>query len=44
MAWWQVIGWVGSALVVLSLAQARVLRFRWLNLAGAVLATAFNAV
>ncbi|HEY0119467.1 MAG TPA: hypothetical protein VGC04_11865 [Cellulomonas sp.] len=44
MVWWQVIGWVGSALVVFSLTQARVLRFRWLNLAGAVLATAYNAV
>ena len=44
MVWWQIIGWVGSALVVLSLMQARVLRFRWLNLVGSVLATAYNAV
>ena len=44
MVWWQIVGWAGSALVVLSLMQARVLRFRWLNLVGSVLATAFNAV
>jgi hypothetical protein len=40
----EAIGWIGSALVILSLAQARVLRFRWLNLAGAVLAVAYNVV
>ena len=44
MVLWQVIGWVGSGLVVLSLMQARVLRFRWMNLAGAVVATVYNAV
>jgi len=44
MVWWQIIGWVGSALVVISLTQARVLRFRWLNLAGSLIATAYNAV
>ena len=43
MNWLEVIGWVGSALVVASLAQARVLRFRVLNLVGAVLATGYNA-
>jgi hypothetical protein len=42
--WLEVGGWVGSALVVLSLAQARVLRFRWLNLTGSVVATAYNAI
>jgi len=42
MVWLEVLGWVGSALVVISLAQARVLRFRVLNLVGAVLATAYN--
>ncbi len=42
MVWWEVIGWVGSGLVVLSLMQARVLRFRVLNLVGAVVATAYN--
>ncbi len=44
MVWWQIVGWLGSALVVLSLTQARVLRFRWLNLAGSVIATAYNVV
>ncbi|QTE30190.1 YgjV family protein [Pengzhenrongella sicca] len=42
MNWLEVIGWVGSALVVVSLTQARVLRFRLLNLVGAVLATGYN--
>ena len=40
----ELVGWIGSALVILSLAQARVLRFRWLNLAGAVLAVLYNVV
>jgi hypothetical protein len=40
----ELVGWTGSALVILSLAQARVLRFRVLNLAGALLATAYNGV
>lgn len=39
----EIIGWAGSALVVLSLAQARVLRFRVMNFAGALLATVYNA-
>jgi hypothetical protein len=39
----EIIGWAGSALVIASLAQARVLRFRVLNLAGALLAVLFNA-
>ena len=38
----EIIGWIGSALVIVSLTQARVLRFRWLNLAGAVLAVVYN--
>ena len=38
------VGWAGSALVVASLTQGRVLRFRLLNLIGAVLATGYNAV
>jgi len=42
--WLEVFGWAGSILVVVSLTQARVLRFRWLNLAGSVIATAYNAV
>ncbi len=41
MALLELIGWIGSALVILSLTQARVLRFRWLNLTGAVLAVLY---
>lgn len=41
--WLEVIGWVGSGLVVWSLMQARVLRFRWMNLAGSVIAAGYNA-
>ena len=44
MWFWQLVGWVGSALVVLSLMDARLVRFRWVNLVGAVLTTAYNAV
>lgn len=40
----EAIGWIGSILVVWSLTQARVLRFRWMNLAGSVIATAYNAI
>lgn len=44
--WFQAIGWIGSALVVFSLTQAEksLLRFRWLNLAGAVIATIWNFI
>jgi hypothetical protein len=38
------LGWLASALVVWSLMQARVLRFRVLNLAGAALAALVNAL
>ena len=44
MNWLEVIGWIGSVLVVVSLMQARVLRFRVLNLAGAAIATVYNIV
>ncbi|MDM7830258.1 hypothetical protein [Cellulomonas edaphi] len=44
MTWFDLLGWAGSLLVILSLTQARVLRFRWLNLVGAALATVYNAV
>lgn len=40
----EIIGWIGSLLIVWSLMQARVLRFRWMNLTGAVVATAYNAI
>ena len=41
---WSVIGWAGSALVVWSLLQTRILRLRLLNLIGCVILVAFNAV
>ena len=44
MNWLEIGGWAGSILVVVSLTQARVLRFRWLNLVGSVIATAYNAI
>ncbi|MBO3086214.1 YgjV family protein [Cellulomonas fengjieae] len=44
MVWLEIVGWVGSLLVIVSLTQARVLRFRVLNLVGAVIATAYNAI
>jgi len=40
----EIVGWTGSALVILSLTQARVLRFRVLNLVGALLAVLYNVV
>jgi hypothetical protein len=39
-----IFGWISSILVVLSLMQARVLRFRWMNLIGAAMATVVNAL
>jgi hypothetical protein len=41
--WFIAFGWIGSILVVWSLMVARVLRFRWMNLAGSVIATVYNA-
>lgn len=43
MIWVQALGWAGSALLVFSLLQARVLRFRVLNLIACVILIAFNA-
>ena len=42
MVWLEVVGWLGSVLVVLSLTVAGVWRFRVLNLLGAVIATGYN--
>ncbi len=42
--WLDVIGWGGSALLVFSLLQARVLRFRTLNLLACVVLVFFNAM
>ncbi|WP_298455243.1 hypothetical protein [uncultured Cellulomonas sp.] len=42
MVWLEVVGWLGSALVVISLTVAGVWRFRVLNFAGALIATGYN--
>ena len=42
--WLDVLGWGGSALLVFSLLQARVLRFRTLNLLACVILLVFNAI
>lgn len=44
MGLWDILGWVSSALVVISLMQSRVLLFRTINLIGSLLATLVNAV
>jgi hypothetical protein len=41
---WSIIGWGGSALVVVSLLQTRILRLRVLNLIGCVILIGFNLV
>lgn len=42
--WLDILGWGGSALLVYSLMQARVLRFRVLNLVACVVLTLFNGL
>lgn len=42
--WLDILGWGGSALLVYSLLQSRVLRFRVLNLAACLLLVVFNAL
>ena len=44
MSWLDVLGWCGSAVLVLSILQARVLRFRILNTLGTAILLAFNAL
>lgn len=44
MGWLDVLGWAGSALLVFSLMQARVLRFRLLNLLACVILVIFNGL
>lgn len=44
MTWLDALGWSGSALLVFSLLQARVLRFRVLNLVACVVLVVFNGV
>lgn len=40
----EALGWAGSALLIYSVMQARVLRFRLLNLVASLVLTAFNAL
>jgi hypothetical protein len=44
MTWLDLLGWLGTAIVVVSLMQARVLRFRVLNFVGGVLLIVFNTL
>jgi hypothetical protein len=44
VSWVQALGWAGSALLVFSILQARVLRFRVLNLLACVILVVFNAL
>lgn len=44
MSWLDALGWAGSALLVFSLAQARVLRFRVLNLIACLVLVVFNGL
>lgn len=44
MSWIDALGWFGSALLVFSLLQARILRLRVLNTVACVILTVFNAV
>jgi len=43
MPWLDIVGWAGSALLIYSVMQARVLRFRVLNLAASAILAGFNA-
>jgi len=43
VSWLDLIGWFGSALLIVSVMQARLLRFRVLNLFACVVLTGFNA-
>lgn len=42
--WLDLFGWVGSALLIVSLLQTRVLRFRVLNLVASLSLIAFNTL
>ena len=42
--WLGLLGWVGSVLLIVSLLQTRVLRFRLLNLAASIILVIFNAL
>lgn len=44
MGWLDVLGWAGSALLIYSLMQVRVLRFRLLNLVACIVLVIFNGL
>lgn len=44
MSWLDAFGWAGSALLIYSVMQARVLRFRVLNLVACIVLTVFNGI
>jgi hypothetical protein len=44
VSWFDAVGWAGSALLVWSLLQTRILRLRAINLVGSVVLIAYNAV
>lgn len=44
MNWIEVVGWTGSAVLVVSLLQTRVLRLRLINLVGCLVLIGYNAV
>lgn len=44
MNWIELLGWVGSAILVVSLLQTRVLRLRGINLVGCMVLIAYNAI
>lgn len=44
MSWLDALGWAGSAILVFSLLQARVLRFRLINAVGTAVLLVFNAL
>jgi hypothetical protein len=44
MSWLDVLGWAGSGLLIFSLMQARVLRFRVLNLVACLILIVFNGL
>jgi hypothetical protein len=44
VGWLDAIGWIGSALLIWSLLQTRILRLRWLNLVGCFVLIFFNAM
>ena len=44
MNWIEVVGWTGSAVLVISLLQTRLLRLRIINLAGSLILLGYNAI